>query len=176
VHGGGACQNRPVREWLVASGIVEGPDGVLLVQNRRCNGSLDWSTPGGVIEVHEGESIVDGLTREVEEETGIRVTEWIGPVYEVEAVAEGLGWHLRVELHRAVAFEGELLVDDPDGIVVDAKFVPVDDCGVHLEAGREWVREPLGAWLAERFSDSRTYRYRLDGDQMGAITVVRVHG
>ena len=43
-------------------------------------------------------------------------------------------------------------------------------------AGREWVREPLGAWLAERFSDSRTYRYRLDGDQMGAITVVRVHG
>jgi len=53
-----------VREWLVAGGIIEGPDGILLVQNRRRDGSLDWSTPGGVIEVHEGESVVDGLTRE----------------------------------------------------------------------------------------------------------------
>ena len=165
-----------MRDWLVASGIVEGPDGVLLVQNRRRNGSLDWSTPGGVIEVHEGESIVDGLTREVQEETGIRVTEWTGPVYEVEAVAEGLGWHLRVEVHQAVSFEGELVVDDPDGIVVDAKFVPLTECDVHLEACHPWVREPLGAWLAERWAiaESRNYRYRLDGDQMAGITVVRV--
>src|SRR3954469_24067179 len=95
-----AARIEPVREWLVASGIIEGPEGVLLVQNLRRNGTLDWSTPGGVIEVHEGESVVDGLTREVAEETGIRVTEWIGPVYEVEAVAEGLGWSLRVEVHR----------------------------------------------------------------------------
>src|SRR3954465_9752770 len=99
-----------MRDWLVGSGVVEGPDGVLLVQNQRRNGSLDWSTPGGVIEVHEGESVVDGLTRGVEEEGGIRVAEWIGPVYEVEAIAEGLGWSLRVEVHRAVAFEGELVV------------------------------------------------------------------
>src|SRR4051812_37030866 len=164
-----------MRDWLVASGIIEGPDGVLLVQNRRRNGSLDWSTPGGVIEVHEGESVVDGLTREVEEETGIRVTEWVGPVYQVEAIAEGLGWHLRVEVHRAVEFEGDLVVQDPNGIVVAANSVPVDACGVHLEECHQWVRGPLGAWLAERWleADSRNYRYRLDGDQMGGITVVR---
>ena len=165
-----------MRDWLVAGGIVEGPDGLLLVQNRRRNGSLDWSPPGGVIEVHEGESIVDGLTREVEEETGIQVTEWVGPIYEVNAIAEGLGWSLRVEVHRAVSFEGELRVDDPDGIVVDARFVPVDQCGVHLEAGHPWVREPLGAWLAERWLESRAYRYRLDGDRMDGITVVREGG
>jgi len=162
-----------VREWLVAGGIVEGPEGVLLVQNRRRNGSLDWSTPGGVIEVHEGESVVDGLTREVEEETGIVVTEWIGPLYEVEALAEGLGWLLRVEVYRAAAFHGEITVDDPDGIVVDARFVPAGDCAGHLEGCHPWVREPLGAWLAERWDVSRSYRYRLDGERLGSITVVR---
>ncbi|HEX7167060.1 MAG TPA: NUDIX hydrolase, partial [Acidimicrobiales bacterium] len=88
-----------MREWLVASGIVEGPDGLLLVQNRRRNGSLDWSTPGGVIEVADGETVIDGLTREVWEETGITVTGWEGPVYEVEAEANDLGWRLRVEVH-----------------------------------------------------------------------------
>jgi 8-oxo-dGTP diphosphatase len=164
-----------VREWLVAGGIVEGPDGVLLVQNRRRDGSLDWSTPGGVIEVHAGESVVDGLTREVAEETGIVVTEWAGPVYEVEAVAEGLGWHLRVEVHQALAFHGEITVDDPDGIVVDARFVPLTDCGPHLEKCQPWVREPLGAWLAERWPVSRAYRYQVDGDQLRTVTVVRTH-
>src|SRR5581483_5149575 len=101
-----------VRSWVVASGIIEGPDGLLLVQNRRRNGSLDWSTPGGVIEVADGESILDGLSREVEEETGIRVGEWEGPVYGVEVEARGLGWTLRAEVHRAVRYEGEVRVDD----------------------------------------------------------------
>ena len=151
-----------MREWVVASGLIEGPDGLLLVQNRRRNGSLDWSTPGGVIEVDDGESVIDGLTREVEEETGIRVTEWVGPVYEVEAVAPERGWHLRVEVHRALAYEGELHVDDCDGIVVDARFVPVDECHPHLEECHVWVREPLTAWLTERFEPAtppRSFRY-----------------
>ena len=40
-----------MREWLVAGGLVESHDGLLLVQNRRRDGSLDWSPPGGVIDV-----------------------------------------------------------------------------------------------------------------------------
>ena len=164
-----------MRDWLVAGGIVEGPEGLLLVQNRRRNGSLDWSPPGGVIEVHEGESVVDGLTREVEEETGIRVTEWIGPIYEVNAVAEGLGWSLRVEVHRAIAFEGELNVDDPDGIVVDARFVPLDDCPAQL-AATTWVptHEPLIDWLDERWDEARAYRYRIDGASRADFVYTRL--
>lgn len=158
----------------MASGIIEGPDGVLLVQNRRRNGRVDWSPPGGVIEVSDGESVRDGLTREVEEETGLRVTEWDGPVYDVKAEAAGLGWHLHVEVYRAVAYEGDLHVDDPDGIVVDARFFPVQGCADRL--ADTWIptHEPLLAWLGERWTESRSYRYRIDGEQAHAVNIVRL--
>jgi 8-oxo-dGTP diphosphatase len=160
-----------MREWLVAGAVIEGPDGLLLVRNRRRDGSHDWSPPGGVID--DGESVIDGLTREVEEETGLRVTCWEGPIYEVEAHASDLGWLLRVEVHRAVDFEGDLHVDDPDGIVVDAQFVAVDNCGGHLDACQPWVREPLAEWLAERWADSRGFRFDVAGVDRRSLVVTR---
>ena len=62
----------------------------------------------------------------------------------------------------------------PDGIVVDARFVAHGDCGLHLEKCQPWVREPLGAWLDERWAELRSYRYQVDGDQLQSITVVRI--
>ncbi|HZT65810.1 MAG TPA: NUDIX hydrolase [Acidimicrobiales bacterium] len=162
-----------MREWLVAGGLVEVDAAILLVQNRRRDGSLDWSPPGGVIEVAEGESVRDGLTREVEEETGIRVLEWEGPVYEVEAEAAEMGWRLRVEVHRAVSFTGRLAPADPDGIVVDARFVPAEALEETLASCQQWVREPLGAWLVERWVDARRYRYRVEGSRQSGVRVVR---
>lgn len=165
-----------MREWLVASGIIEGPDGVLLVQNRRRNGSLDWSTPGGVVEVDGGESVLDGLTREVREETGITVSAWEGPLYEVLADAEGLGWRLRVEVHRAIDFAGDLVLEDLDEIVVDAQWVSADACDAHLEQCPEWVREPLSTYLADRWAgtDARSFHYRVEGADRATMQVVRL--
>ena len=158
----------------MASGLVESPEGLLLVQNRRRDGRVDWSPPGGVVEVADGESVVAGLTREVEEETGLLVTEWEGPVWEVEAEAEGMGWRLRVEVHRAVTFTGELRVEDPDGIVVDARFVAGDACAQQLAGTWLPTHEPLAAWLAERFTEPRAYRYRVDGADRASMVVVRL--
>jgi len=158
----------------VASGIIEGPDGLLLVQNRRRNGTLDWSTPGGVVEVDDGETILDGLTREVREETGIVVSAWQGPIYEVLADAEGLGWRLRVEVHLALDFSGDLVVEDLDEIVVDARWVHAGACGAHLEQCPLWVREPLSAYLSDRWDDHRSFRYLVEGGDRTAITVTRL--
>lgn len=163
-----------MREWLVASGIIEGPGSLLLVENRRRDGRTDWSPPGGVIEVADGESVEAGLTREVLEETGITVTEWAGPVWSVDAEAEAAGWRLRVEVYRAVSYSGELAVDDPDGIVVDAQFVPLDDCNVQLASTWLPTHEPLVAWLAERWTEARTFRYRVDGATREEFQVVRL--
>ena len=161
-----------MRSWVVAAGLIEGPTGLVLVQNRRRDGSLDWSPPGGVIEVHEGESITEGLSREVLEETGLLVGAWEGPVYDVSVVAEGLGWTLWAETFVALSWAGELKADDPDGIVVDAKFVSLDLWSAHLAASHPWVREPIEGWLAR--TEVTSWRYRVDG-LAGAVEVIRLH-
>jgi 8-oxo-dGTP diphosphatase len=166
-----------VHEWTVAGAVIEGPEGILLVQNRRRNGSLDWTPPGGVIEVHSGETVLDGLAREVEEETGLRVTDWEGPIYEVSALAAGMGWRMRVEVYRALAVEGEVHVgDDPDGIVVDAAWVDPSSCEVHLAGGHPWVREPLTEWLADPavVAASPLYRYEVSGSGLYDAVVERI--
>jgi 8-oxo-dGTP diphosphatase len=164
--------NADVREWLVGGAIIETPDGVLLVRNQRRNGDLDWTPPGGVID--EGEELLAGLAREVEEETGLVVTEWEGPLYEIQAEAPGLGWRLRVEAWRALAFEGDIRIDDPDGIVIDARFVGAADCGGHLAGGHPWVGEPLSEWLTERWDGTRRYGYRVDGTEPRSLVVTRM--
>jgi 8-oxo-dGTP diphosphatase len=163
-----------VRDWVGGGALLLDGDELLLVQNRRPHGATDWTPPGGVIDVQGGETLLDGLTREVEEETGLRVTEWATLLWSVTAEAPGLGWRLSAEIHLARSWEGELRVADPDGIVVDARFVPCDACGPCLADGHPWVREPLTAWLAERWEDARPFDYRVDGDDVRAAVVSRV--
>ncbi len=156
----------------MAGALVEDRSGLLLVQNRRRDGRVDWSPPGGVVD--PGESVLGGLTREVKEETGLTVTEWSDSVYEIEADAPDMGWHLQVVVHRALAWEGSLVVDDPDGIVVDARYVELGSCVAHLADSPTWVRDPLDGWLAERWQQQRSFRYRVHGRSYADLRVSTV--
>jgi ADP-ribose pyrophosphatase YjhB (NUDIX family) len=164
----------PTREWLVAGGLIESARGVLLVRNLRRGGFEDWSTPGGVIDAQD-ETLIAGLTREVEEETGLHVDTWSGPLYEVHAVAADMGWTMRCEVHLAVDFAGDVRVDDPDGIVVEAAFVPTGECMALLASCPPWVREPLCEWLGERWGPEgrRAYAYEVHGTARENLHVVR---
>jgi 8-oxo-dGTP diphosphatase len=169
----GATPSGELRRWTVAAGVVVDGGNVLMVQNLRRNGSLDWSTPGGVVEA--GEAIVDGLSREV--------SDWTGPVYRVETVAADMGWHLTVEVFHAQAWAGDVLIDDPDGIVVDAQFLSFGACQAALEGTPRWVHEPLIEYLQMVFPvdnaigvglpDVRTYSYELSGATRDSMTVIR---
>jgi 8-oxo-dGTP diphosphatase len=165
---------RNLTEFTVAGALVELGEELLLVRNVRRGGSTDWSTPGGVIDPDDA-SVQAGLSREVEEETGLRVTAWEGPLYEVRAIARDLGWSMRCEVHRALAFEGEITVDDPDGIVVEARFAGPDACVEFLAAGARWVVEPLTEWIRLRWgaADPRRYTYDVLGTRRDALEVVR---
>ena len=163
-----------VREWIVAGALVEARDGILLVRNQRRGGHSDWSTPGGVIDTSDS-SLLAGLAREVEEETGLRVTRWEGPLYAVHAVAPDLDWHLRAEIWQALDYEGQLRVADPDGIVVEAEFLAHTECVDRLAACPVWVREPLTEWLVERWGveSPREYHYDVRGTRREDLRVQR---
>lgn len=161
-----------MRAWTVAGGLIEFNGRLLLVQNQRRDGSLDWTTPGGVVD--PGEELLEGLTREVEEETGLRVSGWEGPLWTVEAEAPDMGWTLEVEVHRAVGFAGDIIVDDPDGIVIDAAWLDLDGCRECLDTSWVPAREPMLAWLGERWTERRRFRYRVDGDTRTGSSVVRL--
>lgn len=177
-----------MRAWQVGGAVIEsdalraGPDAgslpdaapgsVLLVENLRRNGSSDWTPPGGVIDPDE--LVVDGLSREVSEETGLSVLRWHGLLYEIDAEAPDLGWHLRVEVHRAAEATGEVAVGcDPDGIVIGSAWVADAECARLLGDGHPWVREPLLEWLAERWDRPRTFRYLIRGTGLDDLTVQR---
>jgi len=178
-----------MRRWQVAGALIHGPvasadsgHGVLLVQNRRKNGTLDWTPPGGVVEAHQGEAILDGLEREVREETGLVVTSWAGRAYRVVATAPGLGWEMSVEVHIADGIEGDLVIgNDPDGIVVAADYFGHQECDELTAPGHRWVRDPLMEWFiranaADMAKDAadEVYRYRVEGSTPGSTTIHRI--
>lgn len=170
-----------MRSWTVGGAVIEGGavEGaaadrprVLLVENLRRNGTSDWTPPGGVIE--GGEDLTVGLSREVREETGLEVLSWAGPLYEIRTEAPDLGWVLRVEVHLATEVRGAVCVgEDPDGIVVGADWFAAGDCASRLAGTHPWVREPLLAWLDERWSGTREFRYRIHGTVLGPDAVER---
>ena len=164
------------KEWLVAGALLEAADDLLLVRNLRHGGHTDWSTPGGVIDDTD-DSLLAGLTREVEEETGLRVTAWEGPLYEVVAVAPDMQWELRAHVYRALAYEGEIVLDDPDGIVVEAEFLPVERCLALLAEGARWIHEPMAEWMTQRWGPdaARTYSYEVRGVVRGELEVERTN-
>lgn len=161
-----------MRAWTVAGGLIEQDGRLLLVRNLRRDGSTDWSTPGGVVD--PGEELIEALQREVEEETGLSVTGWEGPLWHVEAEAPDMGWTLRVEVHRATGFAGDIALEDPDGIVVDAAWLDLDGCHEHLATAWIPAREPMLAWLGERWQEPRRFRYRVQGRDRAGATIVRL--
>ncbi|MDP6482200.1 MAG: NUDIX domain-containing protein, partial [Acidimicrobiales bacterium] len=62
-----------------AFAVIQLETEVLLVANKRNRGRIKWSLPGG--SVSGTETPLQALEREVEEETGIKVTEWSGEIY-----------------------------------------------------------------------------------------------
>jgi 8-oxo-dGTP pyrophosphatase MutT (NUDIX family) len=122
--------------------------------------------------IEPGESVLDGLEREVLEETGLVVASWAQRSYTVVVEAPDMGWQLRVEAWEAQSVLGDIATNDPDGIVEDARYVPDGDAPGLLAASPPWVHVPLGDWLGGAVQEA--YRFALRGTQRRAEAVERL--
>lgn len=159
-----------MRRWTVGGALIRQGDGLLLVCNRRRDQTLEWTPPGGVID--PGETVLEGLARELLEETGLVVASWAQRSYTVTVEAPDMGWLLRVEAWEAQSVTGEIATDDPDGIVEDARYVAAGDAPGLLATSPPWVHVPLGDWLGSAVQES--YRFLLRGSQRRAEAVERL--
>jgi 8-oxo-dGTP diphosphatase len=134
-----------MRSFRVGGGLIVIDNQLLLAANRRRQGTLEWTPPGGVID--HGESVTSGITREVHEETGLRVATWHERHYTVSVEAADLGWLMSVEAWLATSAHGEIALNDPDGIVEQAAFFDLTEVEFLLADSPLWVRVPLMTWI-----------------------------
>lgn len=117
---------------VAAYAIVTSRHGLLLTQfNEQTHVAGDWGPPGGGLD--EGESPVEGVHREVWEETGQRIE--LGDLIEVQSshwvgrAPNGVveDFHAIRIVYRARCPEPrDIVIHDIDGTTADARWVPVD--------------------------------------------------
>jgi 8-oxo-dGTP diphosphatase len=158
-----------VQSFQVAGAIIEREGQLLLVRNRRRNGDHDWTTPGGVVDA--GESVLEGLAREVREETGLLVRTWSTALYRVRVEFPEREWVMDVTAHMAIQWEGAIELEDPDGIVVEAGFCAADLAATRLQESPRWVSEPLIDWTTRRPEVEESFSYSVTTGSDGLVVL-----
>jgi 8-oxo-dGTP pyrophosphatase MutT (NUDIX family) len=166
-----------MRNWVVGGALIPRVggvdlDGLVLVGNRRRDRSIEWTPPGGVID--RGESIRDGLAREVFEETGLTVAGWAELRYSVVVEAPQLGWRLRVEAWETSDVTGEIVLADPDGIVEEVRKVAGSEAPALLATSPQWVHIPVGDWLNGSLHPSGAFHFRVIGTDRATSRIERI--
>lgn len=132
------------RDLLVTAAVLRDRFGrVLLVGNDwQGAGRVRWTLPGGMVE--PGETAPEALYREILEETGLKVTGIKHMAYTVHIEDERRG-ERAIALVFEATWEGLLNPADPDGFIVEARFLTDEEAIAKLESPP--MREPLNDYL-----------------------------
>ena len=121
----------------------------------------EWTPPGGVID--HGETVTQGISREVHEETGLHVPKWDERHYLVTVTAPDMGWEMTVESWFTTVAHGTISLNDPDRIVEQVMWVDLVDVEALLADSPPWVRVPLTAWVMQGLQPMPTYSFHVYG-------------
>lgn len=122
-------------------------------------GPDQWVLPGGRVE--PGELLDAAVKREVEEETGLTVSSIGSLAFGSQHYAPGrehpllfLGFHVEVDPAQGDRFEPR----DPDGLIIEARFVPVGEAiDLVLSAGVFPGSQSTADFLARSPGESPTF-------------------
>ncbi|WP_169807832.1 NUDIX hydrolase [Actinomadura hibisca] len=136
---------------IIVSAIVEQDGHLLMVREQHPGHPPQWVLPGGLSE--RGELVHQAFVREVREETGLIVAAPTELAFVAQYTITGEpGWdgEWTVFAFAAGPPVGRIDVADPDGLVLEAAWVPFEDAVARLaEHHFKPRRDPLLAYLTE---------------------------
>jgi 8-oxo-dGTP diphosphatase len=148
-----------MRIYLIVEAIIRRGDRALLIREGEPGTEPGWVVPGGRME--SGELATEALVREVREETGLVVTDPGRLAFVTQAHNAARGSHVTVFALEVAAFTGTPCPADPDGFVVEACFVPIDEACARLSRADLRARgEPLVAYLRGAVGTGAMWTYR----------------
>ncbi len=166
-------RERPIHQVVAA--VIRREEEVLLVRQQGPNDPApSWSIPSGVVE--NGELLTEALRREVREETGLRILTVRHLAYVVqldnrnpqqlhEGLGPGPGYQLTAFVFEVGDWAGELGAADPDGIVLEPRFLPIPDAVRKLKGlSVRVMREPIMAYLSGEAEAGTMWFYRRESD------------
>jgi 8-oxo-dGTP diphosphatase len=143
------------RYWPAVGAIVTRNNAeILLVGNDYGRDELVWNLPGGAVD--PGEDLIQAVSRELFEETGLTALE-IGPLaWIVQAVLADMRPFIIGFAFEVTAWQGQVSIENEvdHGDVQQAKFVPFDDAVACMIEGN---RTALRDWLANPNDIPRIY-------------------
>jgi len=152
---------------LITAALIRWGEQVLLVEQQGPDDlAPSWALPGGV--ARDGELLDESLRREVTEETGlalgaIDLLAYVAQLDDPQTSAQSIAF-----VFETSHWTGELRISDPDGLIRQTCWLPVEQAIERLKA-LPWrrMREPLLAYLGGESKPGSVwlYRRRPDGNE-----------